>query len=131
MRRAARAAPPSIGAAVICAAKPEDVALPAAEEAPLTALESRLEADEATDDADEAAEETAPDKEEEAEVAAPDADEMNPPTGVKRVVEPMVEVATALLPDETVVKMAAAKRLLAGVHGLSRWLQLTSSVRGA
>lgn len=113
MRRAARAAPPSIGAAVMCAAKPEEVALAATDEAELATLEARLEAaeaiDDAPDEAEEAADETAPEAEEAADEAAPDADDTAPPTAVKRVDEPMVEVATALLPDVMVVRMAAAR----------------------
>jgi hypothetical protein len=106
MKRAARATPPIIGAAVIWAAKPEEGALEAAEPAAPLALEARLAADELADEA-------APEREEAAEEAEPDAeeapDEADPaaPTAVKRVVEPTVEVVTALLPDVTVVRIAA------------------------
>lgn len=97
----------------MCAAKPEEVALAATDEAELAMLEARLEADETIDDALDAAELAADDAEPEIEEAAdeadPEADDTAPPTAVKRVDEPMVEVATALLPDEIVVRMAAAR----------------------
>lgn len=112
MKRAARAAPPSIGAAVIWAAKPPDVALETADEAALAALDARLETDEARDDApaetEEAADEAEPEMDEAADEAEPETDDAAPPTAVRRVDEPMVEVATALLPDEMVVRIAAA-----------------------
>jgi len=105
MKRAARAAPPIIGAAVIWAAKPDEEELeapPVALEAPAApALEALLEREAIADEAEEAMEEAAEDAE-----ADPDAPDPAAPTAVKRVVEPTVEVVMALLPDVTVVRMA-------------------------
>jgi hypothetical protein len=111
---AARAAPPSIGAAVIWAAKPEAVALEAAELAAPVALEARLDAeapaDEAAPDREDATEDADPAADDPPEAADPDAEDPAPPTAVKRVVEPTVEVATALPPEDTVVRTAATEQ---------------------
>jgi hypothetical protein len=117
-RRAARAAPPSTGAAVILAPKPDEVELvapppappPAAPEAPLAPLEAPPEA---LLTALETAELTEEDKLEReafaADLAEDSTDEPDAlwaaPAAVNRVVEPTVEVST-LLPEETVVRTA-------------------------
>jgi hypothetical protein len=109
MKRAARAAPPIIGAAVIWAAKPDEEALeaPPALEAPAApALEALLEREAIADEAEEAMEEAAEEAEADTDDADPDAPDPAAPTAVKRVVEPTVEVVMALLPDVTVVRMA-------------------------
>jgi hypothetical protein len=111
MKRAARAAPPSIGAAVTWAAKPVEVALEAEEPAAAVALEAPLERDEARDEAAPEMDEATDDPDADADDAAPEALDPAAPTAVKRVVEPTVEVVTALLPEETVVRIAAMLQL--------------------
>jgi hypothetical protein len=97
------------------AAKPEEVALEAEEPAAAVALDALLERDEAPDDAEPEMEEAPDDADADADEAAPEPLDPAAPTAVKRVVEPTVEVVTALLPEETVVRMAAANQLKA-VH---------------
>jgi len=100
MNRAARAAPPSIGAAVMAGAKPAEdelVAEPAADEAEPAAEPAAEEAEAPTLEAAAPAEEAAPLKLE----AAADALAAAPLTEVKRVLEP-VTVETALPPEEMV-----------------------------
>jgi len=65
-----------------------------------------LERDAARDEAELDMEETADDPDADADEAAPEEPDPAAPTAVKRVVEPTVEVVTALLPEETVVRMA-------------------------
>lgn len=88
--------------------------LEAAELAAPPALEATLDAeapaDEAAPDREDATEDADSDAEDAPETADPDAEDPAPPTTVKRVVEPTVEVATALPPEETVVRTAATEQ---------------------
>jgi len=95
---AAIAAPPRIGPAVMIGAAAfelEEEPLPAEDEPPATADEAALAPLETLLPAAPLADEAPLDP----ELAAP-------PTAVKRVVDPMVEVVSALLPDEMVVTRA-------------------------
>jgi len=93
---AAMAAPPRTGAAVMTGAKPAELAEVAPPELPDEAAEP------ARDEALDPALLAAPLREE----AALDKLEAMALPAVKRVVEPMVDVVTALLPEEMVVTMA-------------------------
>jgi len=94
-----------MGAAVMCAAKPDEVALEAPEAAEPPAAEALLAMEETADEAEAVMEEIAEDAEPAADEAPLEADPAAP-TAVKRVVEPTVEVVTALLPEVTVVRIA-------------------------
>jgi hypothetical protein len=97
------AAPPSMGAAVMKGAAPVELEEPpAAEDAP--------EADDlAAVPLVPAAPDAVPEPEEEA-APLPELVLPEPPTAVNRVVDPMVEVVSALPPDEMVVTRAPATR---------------------
>jgi hypothetical protein len=101
-----------IGAAVMIGAPADELEdePPAADEAPEAADEAPEAADEPAALALEPALLAAPLREEAALDKLEAAPEPAAPTAVKRVVEPIVEVVTALLPDEMVVTTAPIKR---------------------
>jgi len=140
MRRAARAAPPRIGAAVMAGARAAEVAEEAADEAAPAADEAAEPAAPVAEVAASLAEPAAPEADSDALAAAPEAEaaaseaeaarletaplalaaasealpEREPalaaaPTMLKRVVEPIVEVATALPPEEMVDTTASVE----------------------